>query len=49
VTLILKLLIPALAGGLAAGVTMFGIVYSQTQAPESNPAQQEILVYGDQS
>lgn len=47
--LIAKFMTPVLAGGLAAGMTMYGVVWSQTKAPDSNPAQQQILVYGDQS
>lgn len=49
VPLLLKFLVPAIAGGLTASVTMYGLVYSQTQAPDTNPASQPILVYGDQS
>jgi hypothetical protein len=49
VPLLLKLLLPAIVGGLAASVTMYGVVYSQTKAPDTNPASQPILVYGDQS
>lgn len=49
VPLLLKVLLPAIAGGLAASVTMYGLVYSQTKAPDTNPASQPVLVYGDQS
>lgn len=49
VPLLLKFLLPAIAGGLSASVTMYGVVYSQTKAPATNPASQPILVYGDQS
>lgn len=47
--LLLKFLLPAIAGGLMASVTMYGVVYSQTKGPDTNPASQPILVYGDQS
>jgi len=49
VPLLWRLLVPAIAGGLAGGVAMFGLVYSQTQAPDTNPASTPILTYGDQS
>ena len=42
-----KLLAPLIAGAALGTVTMFGLVYSQTQAPSSNPAEQQVLVYGD--
>lgn len=47
--LLLKLLLPAIAGGLSASVGVYGLVYSQTKAPDMNPAEQPIMVYGDQS
>jgi hypothetical protein len=47
--LLLKILLPVVAGGLAATATMYGLVYSQTKAPDANPASQPILVYGDRS
>ncbi len=49
VPLLLKFLLPAIAGGLSASVTMYGLVYSQTKGPDTNPASQPILVYGDHS
>jgi len=42
-----KLLAPLIAGAALGTVTMVGLVYSQTQAPSSNPAEQQVLVYGD--
>ncbi len=45
--LFVKLLAPVLAGGLAGAVTMYGVVSSQTSAPDTNPANQQILTYGD--
>ena len=42
-----KVLAPLVAGAALGTVTMFGLVYSQTQAPSSNPAEQQVLVYGD--
>lgn len=47
--LLLKFLLPAIAGGLSASVAMYGLVWSQTKAPDTNPASQPIMVYGDQS
>lgn len=44
---ILLALLPALAGGVVGTLGMVGLVWSQTQAPESNPASQPVLVYGD--
>jgi hypothetical protein len=43
----IKLLAPAFVGGLLAFLLMFGLVWSQTQTPEKNPASQPILTYGD--
>ncbi|PKH41367.1 hypothetical protein SAMN05192575_11413 [Nocardioides alpinus] len=40
-------LAPALVGALLAALGLFGLVYSQTQTPDKNPASQQILVYGD--
>ncbi len=36
------------AGLIVGAAATFGLVYSQTQAPSENPAQSEILTYGDQ-
>ena len=41
------IVLPAAVGALLAGGVLGGLVYSQTQAPETNPASQEVLVYGD--
>jgi hypothetical protein len=41
-----KVLLPPLVGGLLALLVMFGLVWSQTQPPESNPASQPVLTYG---
>jgi hypothetical protein len=49
VPLLLKLLLPAVAGALSATVAVVGLVYTQSQAPDKNPASQPVLVYGDQS
>ena len=35
------------AGGVVGSLGMVGLVWSQTQAPETNPASQPALVYGD--
>ncbi len=39
--------LPAFIGALVGAFAMFTLVYSQTQGPETNPASQEILVYGN--
>lgn len=37
-----------LAGGAVGGVAMFGLVQSQTQVPDANPAtSNQVLNYGD--
>jgi hypothetical protein len=46
-SVVLKLLVAPLVGVLLGLLAMFGLVYSQTQAPETNPASQPILTYGD--
>ncbi|GAB3258723.1 hypothetical protein GCM10027425_20370 [Alteromonas gracilis] len=38
---------PVLVGFLLAFVAMFGLVMSQTAAPDKNPATQSALVYGE--
>lgn len=45
--LLTSILLPTAVGALVAGGLLGGVVYSQTQAPATNPASQEILVYGD--
>ncbi len=42
-----KLLIPVVAGALTGSLAMFGVVWSQTKAPDTNPASTPILTYGD--
>ena len=42
-----KLLLPVIAGGAAGAITMVGVVSTQTAAPETNPANEQILTYGD--
>lgn len=37
---------PAVAGGLLALVATYGLVFSQTSAPSSNPADKPIITYG---
>ena len=46
---IAKALAPLIAGGALGTVALVGLVYSQTQPPASNPADQQILVYGDRA
>lgn len=41
-----SVMLPFIIGALIAALALFGLVYSQTQGPETNPASQEILVYG---
>lgn len=42
-----RVLAPLLAGAALGTMSMVGLVYSQTQAPSNNPAEQQVLVYGD--
>lgn len=44
---IAKILTPLVIGGGLGTLSLLGLVYSQTQAPSSNPADQPVLVYGD--
>lgn len=41
------LLLPPVVGGLIGSFAMVGLVWSQTQVPETNPATQPVLTYGD--
>lgn len=43
----MKLLLAPLIGAGLGGLVMGGLVWSQTQAPDKNPASQPILTYGD--
>ncbi|RYB91924.1 hypothetical protein EUA93_17525 [Nocardioides oleivorans] len=45
--IVTSILLPTAVGAIVAGGALGGLVFSQTQAPETNPASQEILVYGD--
>lgn len=47
VPLILKTLLAPIVGAVFAFLVMFGLVWSQTQAPEQNPASQPVIEYGD--
>ncbi len=42
-----KVVGPILAGAVLAVVALYGLVSSQTAAPGTNPAAQEIITYGD--
>lgn len=42
-----KIITPLVIGGGLGTLSLLGLVYSQTQAPSSNPADQQVLVYGD--
>jgi hypothetical protein len=44
-----KFAIPLVAGGFTASLAMAGIVYTQTAAPDTNPADTPILTYGDET
>jgi len=45
--LIIKLVAPVITGAVVGSVAMFGLVYSQTAAPDVNPASKPIITYGD--
>lgn len=40
------IVLPAVIGAVLAASLLGGLVYSQTQGPDKNPASQQILVYG---
>jgi hypothetical protein len=44
---VLKVLAAPIVGAVLGVCVMVGLVWSQTQPPESNPASQPILTYGD--
>lgn len=46
-SLVTSIVIPTAVGAVLAGSVLGGLVYSQTQGPDTNPASKEILVYGD--
>lgn len=37
---------PAAAGGVLALIVSYGLIFSQTSAPSSNPAEKPIISYG---
>ena len=41
-----KVALAPLVGALLAFLVMFGLIWSQTQVPERNPASQPVLTYG---
>jgi len=45
--LLIKFAAPAVAGAVFGTAAMFGLVYSQTAAPDTNPANQDVITYGD--
>ena len=47
ISILTSVVLPAVVGGVLAITALGGLVYSQTQGPEKNPASQEILVYGN--
>jgi hypothetical protein len=44
---LIKVVLPVVTGALLASLTMFGLVYSETKSPDNNPAQGEVLNYGN--
>ena len=46
IKLLTTFLVPIVAGGALAGAAVFGLVSSQTSAPDTNPADSEVLTYG---
>lgn len=46
---VLKMVVPVVAGVLVASLSLVGLVYSQTKAPDTNPASKPVLTYGDES
>lgn len=44
--LLTAVLAPAAAGSLLAALATYGLVFSQTSAPSTNPAEQPIITYG---
>ncbi len=42
-----SVVLPVVVGGLIGAGAIGGLVFSQTQGPEQNPASKQILVYGD--
>ena len=44
-----KMFLPMFVGGFLGGVLMFAGIQLQTSPPGQNPANQQIIVYGDQS
>ena len=45
--LLIKLAVPTVAGAVFGSAAMLGLVYSQTAAPDVNPASKDIITYGD--
>ena len=41
------IVLPTAVGAVLAASLLGGLIYSQTQGPDKNPASQQILVYGD--
>jgi hypothetical protein len=41
-----KVFLAPLVGALLAFLVMFGLIWSQTQPPDQNPANQAVLNYG---
>jgi len=44
--MLLKTLLPAIVGAILATLVMFGLVWSQTKAPDTNPASHPVISYG---
>jgi hypothetical protein len=45
-SVLVAVIAPAAAGGLLALVATYGLVFSQTSAPSTNPAEKPIITYG---
>ncbi len=44
---LINAVVVAVVGGAVGSAAVFGLIQSQTQTPEVNPASQEMFVYGD--
>lgn len=42
-----NIIVPAVVGVILATASLFGLISSQTAAQSTNPANQEIITYGD--
>lgn len=42
-----KMMLPPAVGALLAFLVTFGLIWSQNQTPDANPASEPVLTYGD--